>query len=269
MRSQDIEMTFEDWERMPWRFGWKHEYWDGHAHISPRHKAVIVRLTIEPRDFVAPQGFSVRRVSRRDSERLIDTFLDAFGDGVEYCDYKPEAVKAAAHSTIVDYFSGKRGAPHRSSRLAIVKGEQEIVVGAALLVKKRYGLKLDLVMVRPRFQRRGLAKALTGAALNELHGEGVTMLRSAYHAANEASGAWHCKFGFEEEPDLELARLRRSFFQHELWRAREIGANGAAQKEERKRLKQQYDYWNKETRRLEAIAEAEGYDAVCPVLRSD
>ncbi|PYS64263.1 MAG: hypothetical protein DMF74_07605 [Acidobacteria bacterium] len=135
MRSQDIEMTFEDWERMPWRFGWKHEYWDGHAHISPRHKAVIVRLTIEPRDFVAPQGFSVRRVSRRDSERLIDTFLDAFGDGVEYCDYKPEAVKAAAHSTIVDYFSGKRGAPHRSSRLAIVKGEQEIVVGAALLVK--------------------------------------------------------------------------------------------------------------------------------------
>ena len=46
MRSQDIEMTFEDWERMPWRFGWKHEYWDGHAQISPRHKAVIVRLTI-------------------------------------------------------------------------------------------------------------------------------------------------------------------------------------------------------------------------------
>src|SRR5207247_4023875 len=94
MRSQDIEMTFEDWERMPWRFGWKHEYWDGHAHISPRHKAVIVRLTIEPRDFVAPQGLSVRRVSRRDSERLIDTFLDAFGDGVEYCDYKPEDRKS-------------------------------------------------------------------------------------------------------------------------------------------------------------------------------
>src|SRR5207302_3898620 len=42
--------------------------------------------------------------------------------------------------------------------------------------------------------------ALTEAALNELHGEGVTMLWSAYHAANEASCEWHRKFGFAEEP---------------------------------------------------------------------
>ena len=64
-----------------------------------------------------------------------------------------------------------------------------------------------------------------------------------------------------------LAEARR-LAQEEQVRAAEQ-ARVQAEEEERKRLKQQYDYWNKETRRLQAIAEAEGYDAVCPVLRSD
>jgi len=214
-----------------------------------------------------PDGFSIHRVTKRYCGELIDTFLDAFGDGVEYCDYKPKHIESAARATIVDYFAGKRGVPNRSSRLAILDGKPDVVASAALLVKKKYGIKLDLLMVRPPFQRRGLARALCAAALKELHREGVTTLWSAHDAANEPSEAWHRALGFVEEPDLNLAQLRAGFFQHELWRAKEAANNGAVQKKELKRLKQQYDYWRKEAKRLEAIANSEGYEAVSPVSR--
>ena len=56
MRSQHIPMTWEEYERHEWRFGWKHEYWDGQAHFTPRHNLVFVRTPVEPRGAISPEA---------------------------------------------------------------------------------------------------------------------------------------------------------------------------------------------------------------------
>src|ERR671914_3021046 len=48
MRSLRVPMMWEEWERLPWRFGWKHEYWDGPAHLTPRQDHVLVEIRLRP-----------------------------------------------------------------------------------------------------------------------------------------------------------------------------------------------------------------------------
>ena len=40
MRSQHLPMTVEAYHRLPWKIGWKYEYWDGQVHITPRYNIV-------------------------------------------------------------------------------------------------------------------------------------------------------------------------------------------------------------------------------------
>lgn len=47
MQSQHIPMSFDAFELLPWKPEWKYEYWDGVAHITPRHQTVTVRVRIE------------------------------------------------------------------------------------------------------------------------------------------------------------------------------------------------------------------------------
>ena len=120
-------------------------------------------------------------------------------------------------------------------------------------------------MVRPSFRRRGIASALVGAAVDELRAEGATVLRSAHCVANEESVLWHRAFGFEEEPDLHLARLRRAFFFHEM--SRHEGLGTAEARREHARLKSLYEFWSHRSEELEEVAERRGLEAVTPALR--
>ena len=42
-------MSWEDYEMMPWKLGWKHEYWDGRAHITPRLHVMCVVMDVQRR----------------------------------------------------------------------------------------------------------------------------------------------------------------------------------------------------------------------------
>lgn len=274
MRSEHIAMTFEEFERREWRFGWKHEYWDGHAHITPRHNLVTVRAKIEPRDAACrPEGMNLREPCRTDEPALIEAFLDAFADGVEYCDQQLEQIAAAAQKNIRDFFAGVRGTPHSASRLAVAAADASQpatpIVGAALLATRSDGPVLDLLLVRPQWQRRGLATALVTAAITELHLAGEQSLRSAHHICNDGSAAWHQRFGFVEEPDLSLARLRRSYFQHELWRIKQIHGEDESDQSDQARLRAAYEHWQRQVELLEVVRQRDGFEAVTPVLRYD
>lgn len=249
---------------MPWRFGWKHEYWDGHAHLTPRQHHFHVRVCIEARaprgvPTSAPHHLRIRTVGQADAPELVHAFIGLFQDGVEFCDWPVEKVREHARRNITDFLSGLRGRPLiSSSRLAI--DERGRTVGAALLTGREEGPTLDLLMVRPGSRRRGIARALVGAAVEGLCERGTTgVLRSAYCIANEESARWHRAFGFEEEPDLHLARLRRAFYAHETSRY-EVG-------ETRAHLQSSYEHWDRRTDELEQIAEREGFEAVTPSLR--
>lgn len=248
---------------MPWRVGWKHEYWDGHAHLTPRQHHVHVCVYIEaggtPAPTPAPHHPSIRVVGSADASGLVQAFIGSFQDGVEFCDWPVEKVREHARRNITDFFSGRRGIPLISaSRLAV--DERGRILGAALLVGREEGPALDLLMVRPGSRRRGIARALVGAAVEELRERGATgVLRSAYCIANEESTRWHRAFGFEEEPDLHLARLRRAFYAHEASRY-EVSKT-------REHLRSSYEHWDRRTDELEQIAECEGFEAVMPSPR--
>lgn len=188
MRSLHVPMTWEEWECLPWRFGWKHEYWDGHAHLTPRQDHVHVR--VEPRPRVAARSvadsLSVQPVDPTDAQGLVAVFIEAFEHGVEFCDWPAKEIHEHARRNIADYFAGRRGTPLLSaSRLAL--GEGGYIAGAALLSEREAGPTLDLLMVRPDFRRRGTASILVGVAVDELQAQGATVLRSVHCVANEES----------------------------------------------------------------------------------
>jgi len=262
-------MAWEEWERMPWRFGWKHEYWDGHAHLTPRQDHVHVRFGLgsSPRVIaVAPARLSVRPVvpASEAPQELVQTFIEAFEDGVEFCDWPAEKVDEHARRNITDYFAGRRGRPLlKVSRLAL--DEVDHIVGAALLGEREAGPTLDLLMVRPDFRRRGISDALVGVAAEKLYAQGAAVLRSAYCVSNVESGLWHRAFGFQEEPDLSLARLRRMFFAHEA--SRHEGLETAEARREHARLVSLRELWSRRAEELEEVAGREGFEAVMPALR--
>lgn len=146
-------------------------------------------------------------------------------------------------------------------------------MGAALLVGRKTGPALDLLMVRPDFRRRVISNALVGAAVEESRPRGVRdVLRSAHTVSNEESTAWHRTFGFEEEPDLYLAHLRRAYYVHEVSRhGAGSGETETAQKgrgEALKRLRSLYGLWSRRAERLlEEVARREGLEDVMPALR--
>ena len=83
--------------------------------------------------------------------------------------------------------------------------------------------------------------------------------------ANEESASWHRAFGFEEEPNLNLARLRRVFFMHEM--PRYEGLETVEARREHARLESLYELWSRRCKELEELAEREGFEAVMPALR--
>lgn len=258
MRSLHIPMTIEEFHRMPWKFGWKHEYFDGYAHITPRHDHVHVRFSGEAPMTRLPDGMSMRPVFPGDAPGLVEAFIETFEDGVEFCDWTEAMIRDHAEKNITDFFAGKRGEPMDESRLAV---EGNRIVGAVLLCHRDDEPVLDLLMVRPSLRRRGIARGIVGAAIGELRerGEGGN-LRSAHHAANEESARWHRAFGFEEEPDIFLAKMRRMFYIHESSRLEEGTGEHA-------RLEALREEWSRTVEELEEVADREGFEAVAPGMR--
>ncbi|MCP9496855.1 MAG: GNAT family N-acetyltransferase [Pyrinomonadaceae bacterium MAG19_C2-C3] len=253
-------MTLEEFERSPARFGWKHEYWDGCAHLTPMETHVCAQVKVERHEFQTRQRIASRPVTADDADALIACFIETFEDGIEFCDWRPEDILHQAQHKITGYFAGKQGTPSDVSRCALTDDGE--VIAAALIADHTDAAVLDLLMVHPRFRRSGLARTLATHAMNELHARGILTLRSMYAVCNEESTAWHEGFGFRELPDLHLAHLRRSYFAGE---TRRCEVDASATEAEREEVQRQYDFWQRRTAELEAICERDGFDAVTPL----
>lgn len=272
VRSEQIEMPLDEFERLPWRWGWKYEYMDGCAIVSPRDHYVFVRAPVTPHLASLPcddHDLHIQSVAAHDDpvdiKRLVSAFIDAFVETAEFCDYEYAQIEAAAWKRINGFFASKHGRPHPASRIAIVPDEHHPVVGAALIARREDGPVLDLLFVRRAWQRTGLATRLVARVMNELYVAGATSLRSAYHVANEQSAAWHRRFGFEEEPDLFLTKLRLGWTRHEIHRRKSAADSGEVA--ERERLEDEANRLREQIVVLERAAEQDGYESVVPILR--
>ena len=199
-------MDIHEFELLPRKLGWKYELFSGEPHITPAECVVCVTMAVEPRAVNA--ACPMRRVTSEDRPALLNLFHAAFRDSVEYYGWSDKSFWRSAETCLERFFGDQHGAMREVSRLSVEEeprhGPAE-VIGAALVIRNPEAPYLDLLMVHPQWQRRGLAMALVSDAMNALHAAGEQTLQSAYELANEASRAWHSKFGFVEEPDLFLA----------------------------------------------------------------
>lgn len=254
-------MSSEEWELLPYQPGWKYEYWDRCAHITPNHQTAVTMATVTPRPVNTP--CTIRHVRPEDEAPLLAVYLEAFADNQAFCDYTDEQCLDAARRDLRDSFTGHRAPLLTASRVAVATeamGEQ--LVGGALLSRdQEYGPVLDLVFIRPQWQRRGLATALVASAMNALHQAGEGTLTSCYQLANPASQAWHRAFGFIERPDLRYAQAYYRRAQQELFRREKQGGLKAT---EHAALQADVQYWHAQLEAFERLADVQGYAAVNP-----
>jgi GNAT superfamily N-acetyltransferase len=157
-------------------------------------------------------------------EQMIATFFEAFEDSVEFCDWSLDAIHAHAAKNINNYFQGVRGKPHPVSRMALEPNSDRIIGLALFVEKKEEQVELDLLLVQPLYQRRGIATQMVASAIDSLYAEGVKDIRSGYHICNDLSRAWHHSLGFKEIPDYFYCRLKAAWYRDRIWRQEQLGA---------------------------------------------
>lgn len=258
-------MSIEDYHRLPFSLVWKQEYWDGHLVETPRE--VVVHATLPVTPGAAPGPLPLRAANPEDEPRLLPCFRASFVDAFEYCDYPPEKFEQSARESLGHFFAGLFHRPLlAASRIAVAPPggpDAGQPVGAALVLEQDEGWALlDMIFVAPNWQRRGLATALAAATVNALHESGAhRTLVSRYHLGNEASGAWHHRFGFADEPDLRLAQLRLRATEHELRRHHDM--NTLTPELERE-LTSAREYARRDVDRLQTLLDAGDEEAVWP-----
>ena len=245
MKSRHIRMSLEGYERLPFKPAWKQEYFNGCLVETPREIFVHASLPVAPR--ALENGVALRPAMASDEHLLHPLFVRSFADTIEFCDYPEAKLHTAAQQCLARFFQRPPRDVFPGSRVAIAPpgmADAGEPIGAVLVAIEDEGWALlDMIFVSPSWQRRGLATALAAAAMTALHEHGgVRTLVSRYHLGNQASGAWHHRFGFVDEPDLLVARLR--------YRA-------ASDEGERR-------HWQREVGRIEA----EGNDAAFPWIKS-
>ena len=235
MKRKDIPMSFEEFEKMEHPFGWKAEYWDGKAVLSPRDIHVKTKLSLTQRSL--SNHFNLKPTHPSLKPQMIEAFYEAFEDSVEFCDWPQEKIREHAENNLKNYFDGFRGEPQAVSVMAVEPNQDEIA-GLVLFTNKKGSINLDLLFVKPLYQRQGMATEMVSFAVNQLFDQGIREVYSAYHVCNENSQKWHHSFGFEDIYDQFYIRMKFFWVQHEIWRVKELGWNDRI-----KQLIQEKDYW--------------------------
>jgi GNAT superfamily N-acetyltransferase len=221
MKSKHIPISIEEFELMEHPFGWKAEYFNGKAHLTPREYLVRTKLTLIPQEIAT--SCQIVPVDPVLQEQTIETFLETFQDSVEFCDWSLDNIRIHARKNITNYFQGVRGKPHPVSRM-VLEPNSDRLIGLALFVENRQErVELDLLLVKPSHQRMGIATQMVASAINSLYADGVRDIRSGYHICNEGSRDWHHKLGFEDIPEYFYCKLKSSWYRHEIWRWEKLG----------------------------------------------
>ena len=259
--SQRIPMSHEEWRRLPYQPGWKCEYVDGCAHITPSHQFAVTQVAVTPRPATAP--CELRPILASDEAALLPVYLQAFADNQAFCDYTETRFHKAARQDLAESFGGQRGPLLAASRVAVDRcGGAPQPIGAALLSRDAgYGPVLDLIFVLPAWHHRGVATALASEVVNALAQDGEQHLTSCYQLANVASQQWHQGFGFVELPDLRYAQAYLRQAQQEAYRCEQAGDADAAT---RARLAAEAAHWRDQVETLQRLDDEQDIWAAHP-----
>lgn len=220
MKRKNIPMSFTEYELLQRPFGWKVEYWDGQARLTPREIGVTTRIELAPR--AVQQNHTLISVHPSYAEEMIAGYFETFVDSVEFCDWSLADIQDSAQKCITRYFEGQRGEVLSASVIALEPHSQKLAGLTLFVLKKEQKSHLDLLYVRPGFQRQGMATAMVSWGINHLIETGFEELFSAYHICNEVSRQWHHQFGFQDIYDPFYVRFKVSWLKQEIWRREQL-----------------------------------------------
>ncbi len=225
MKRKTIPMSFAEYEVLAYPFGWKAEYWDGQAHLTPREMGVTTRLDLTPRPLIQLTTLQQHMLVQADptyADQMIAGYFEVFADSVEFCNWPLEEIQKSAERDIKRYFAGHRGDPLPASVIALDPNTQQLAGLALFILKDNQRPHLDLLYVRSPFQRQGVATAMVGWGLNRLIETEFHELFSTYHVCNCQSRQWHHKIGFQDVYDAYYTRLKLRWLDHEIWRRQKL-----------------------------------------------
>lgn len=221
MKRKNIPMSVAEYEVMAYPFGWKAEYWDGQARLTPREMGVTTRIDLTPRALTQTSTEQQRTLIPAEAtyaDQMIAGYFEAFADSVEFCDWPIAEIQKSAERGIGRYLSGKRGDPLPASVIALEPNTQKLAGLALFVLRAEQRPRLDLLYVLPPFQRQGIATAMVTWGMNCLLKSKFQELFSAYHICNDQSRQWHHKLGFQDVYDPYYIRIRVGWLKHEIWR---------------------------------------------------
>ena len=211
--ARRISMSLEEYHLLPRRLGWDYDYEGGRAIVAPADILIDVsRPVAAPVDVGSIGRLRLCLVLKKQVFALENLYFDAFRPTVETVGLRDGAVRVDGTMAMILYASGAMGAPMSCSRV-LVDGNEP--VAALLVVDGSSGPAVHVLMVHPRFQRRGLATALFGEVCAALARDGYEEICSQYLLANEPSRQWYRKLGFRERPDSEAIEHHRRFYHYE------------------------------------------------------
>ncbi|MEM8809235.1 MAG: GNAT family N-acetyltransferase [Cyanobacteria bacterium P01_G01_bin.38] len=219
-------MIFAEYEVLERPFGWKVEYWDGQARLTPRGIGVTTRIDLMPRALSQPLTSwqdTLVPVDSAYTDQMIAGYFEVFADSVEFCDWPLEDIRHSADRDIKRYFSGEKGAPLQASVMALEPNTQKLAGLALFVLKPEQKPHLYLLYVRSPFQRQGVATAMVGWGMSRLIETEFQELFSTYHICNYQSRQWHHKFGFRDVYDAYYIRIRLGWLNNEIWRKEKLG----------------------------------------------
>lgn len=236
MKSRHLPITFAEFEKMPQPFGWKVEYYNDKAHLTPRGNVIKTHLNIQ--STVIKTAHFIQPVDSQYKQQMTEGFYQSFRDSVEFCDWTTKDIRKHAEKNITDYFASIRGVPLLQSMMALEPKTKQLIGLALFVITEKQRYKLDLLFVTPDYQKQGLATAMVSHVTAQLHERGVREVYSLYHICNDASRKWHQRFGFKEEYDVLFIRLKYAWYREEIWRLEKLGLT-----ESLPELIRQRDYW--------------------------
>ena len=197
----------------------------------------------------------LRLIHPDDEPGLIELFVIAFDEAIEYAGWPDDAYRRDARDSIGTFFGKSsrqrydQADPARPDASFVIVTPTQIL--AAVLVRSiRRGPILQPIMVHPAHHRRGLGTALLSAVLESLLVSGDATLFSRCQLGNAASLAWHERNGFLEFPDYSAATHR---WRHFDWLADHF--HYAQQPDKAAEMRQFAEHWKCV---VKTIAESEG-----------
>ena len=209
MPRLELDLSLEEWERLPRNASYDYLYVYGKAVLIPRQWTARALLELDP-EREKPQSvpIRVRPLTAEDWSGLGSVFRSAFDQQLPFAGLPREAGEELVGDCLDRTRDGREGELLPSACL-VAESQDEVV--AAVLVTLLPGSRLHLpdrgqvphlswIFVSSSRKRYGIGAALLSEVVSRLLAAGYGQLASTFLVGNTESELWHWRMGFQLLP---------------------------------------------------------------------